>query len=131
MLDSLPAVTPKEIMTVFPTAPTEAIEFLKACFQFNPKKRITAHAALRHPFLAQFHNPAAEPESPVALRISVDDNTKYTAADYRERLYQDIARRKKASVAKKAAAGAQSAAPKTGEKPAKETTKPVKETTSA
>lgn len=109
MLDSLPAATPKDYEVIFPNAPTEAVSFLKACFEFNPKKRITAHAALRHPFLAQFHNPATEPESSVALRISVDDNTKYTAADYRERLYQDIARRKKASVAKKSAAAASAA----------------------
>ena len=110
MLDSLPPATPKDYSAVFPNAPEDAVSFLKACFEFNPKKRITAHAALRHPFLTQFHNPATEPESSVALRISVDDNTKYTAADYRDRLYQDIARRKKASIAKKAAAGAASAA---------------------
>jgi len=110
MLNSLPPASTKEYTLVFPLAPADAVSFLQACFEFNPHKRLTAKEALRHPFLAQFHNPATEPESSVALQISVDDNTKYTAADYRERLYQDIARRKKASVAKKTAASSGAAA---------------------
>jgi mitogen-activated protein kinase 15 len=103
MLDSLPANKAKIFDSAFPSADQAASSFLQACLEFNPTKRLTAAAALRHPFLAQFHNPSAEPECAHALRISVDDNTKYTASDYRERLYKDIARRKKASVAKKPA----------------------------
>lgn len=61
-------------------------------------------AALKHPYVAQFHNAADEPGCPRILRIAIDDNTKYTAADYRERLYREIVRKKKDARARRAAA---------------------------
>ena len=52
---------------------------------FNPSKRLTAEQALAHAYVEQFHNPADEPESPSIIHITIDDNTKYTAEDYRDR----------------------------------------------
>ena len=46
--------------------------------QFNPAKRITAEEALRHPFVAQFHNPADEPACDHTITIPIDDNVKYS-----------------------------------------------------
>jgi hypothetical protein len=45
--------------------------------------------------VAAFHSEEDEPASPAPIRISIDDNTKYTAADYRERLYKEMAAMKK------------------------------------
>lgn len=95
------------------------MDFLARCLAFNPTARMSAKEALAHPFLAQFHDEAAEPVAAHALRISVDDNTKYTAADYRDRLYKDIAARKKASLARKAKKEGQAvAAAETASEPA-------------
>ena len=80
---------------VWEGAPAEAADLLRRCLEFNPEKRITAEEALRHPYVAQFHNPADEPVSTKVVRIPIDDNTKYTIAEYRERLYSEIVRRKK------------------------------------
>jgi mitogen-activated protein kinase 15 len=44
--------------------------------QFNPAKRITAEEALRHPYVASFHNEADEPSHPEIITIPIDDNTK-------------------------------------------------------
>ena len=44
--------------------------------QFDPNKRITAEEALRHPYVAQFHNPAEEPSAPSIITIPINDNTK-------------------------------------------------------
>lgn len=63
--------------------------------QFDPNKRITCDEALRHPYVAQFHNEKDEPNAPGPLQIVVDDNTKYSAADYRDRLYREIIKKKK------------------------------------
>lgn len=112
------------------------------CLQFNPDKRIHAADALKHPYVAEFHNPddepdyphgaiqvcrrlaeikalnvcpqcvkQAEPVNPTSINVHdhlavfraqitidkgvVDDNTKLSAADYREMLYRDINNRRK------------------------------------
>lgn len=65
------------------------------CLQFDPNKRISCDEALRHPYVAQFHNEKDEPNAPGPLQIVVDDNTKYSAADYRDRLYREIIKKKK------------------------------------
>ena len=98
---------------------------------------LPAEEALRHPYVAAFHNPAEEPTCPKIIRIPIGDNTKYvvprsltarvgwvgvasnmmcvcsrvdsvvwflcrySAADYRDRLYKEIARKKKESRVKR------------------------------
>lgn len=44
--------------------------------------------------MSQFHNPDDEPSCPRVIKIQIDDNTKYTAAEYRERLYKEIKKKK-------------------------------------
>jgi len=114
MLESLPAMNYKLIGEFFPTASTEAIDLLRSCFYFNPDQRPSAEDALRHVFVSEFHNDEEEPVYPGGpLRLPIDDNTKLTAAQYRERLYQEITNRRRDSrkkeqtkVMEKAKAGA-------------------------
>uniref|UniRef100_A0A7S1CKN0 Protein kinase domain-containing protein n=1 Tax=Bicosoecida sp. CB-2014 TaxID=1486930 RepID=A0A7S1CKN0_9STRA len=101
MLESLSPTRPRALSEMFPTASAEALDLLRLCLQFNPDKRITAHQALRHPYVAQFHNVDDEPACPRIIKIDIDDNTKYTFADYREKLYKEIARKKKDARAKR------------------------------
>lgn len=59
--------------------------------------------------MADFHNPDEEPTYPEGLiRISIDDNTKLSAADYRERLYREISNRRKEARKKEAVKGKKS-----------------------
>lgn len=76
MIDSLPAIRQKPLAEMFPSASPEALDLIARCMQFNPDKRITAYEALRHPYVASFHNDADEPACPRVLRIQIDDNTK-------------------------------------------------------
>lgn len=50
---------------------------------FNPSKRLSAEAALRHPYVAQFHNVADEPACNRIIVLPISDNTKYTVSEYR------------------------------------------------
>ena len=95
MLESLPPSRRRRIAHVFPNADEQAADLLSKLLEFNPNKRISAEEALRHPYLAQFHNPADEPSCDHIISIPIDDNTKYTIQEYREKLYGEIVKRKK------------------------------------
>lgn len=81
---------------MYPNAPPEAIDLLKNLLWFNPSKRLTCEEALKHPYVAQFHKPEEEPSCNHEIVMPIDDNTKYTIGDYRNKLYQDVVARKKA-----------------------------------
>ena len=50
---------------------------------FNPNKRLSPSEALKHPYVAQFHNEADEPSARKTYVLPISDNTKYTVAEYR------------------------------------------------
>ena len=60
----LPRYDRKPLSHRFPDAPVEALDLLERMLRFDPKERITVEDALRHPYLATFHDPMAEPEYP-------------------------------------------------------------------
>ena len=62
---------------------------------FNPSKRLSPDQALRHPYVAQFHNSADEPSAGRVYVLPISDNTKYTVGEYRDRLYSEILKKKK------------------------------------
>lgn len=64
--------------------------------EFNPAKRLSAEGALKHPYLAQFYT-GDEPTCPHIIAISIDDNTKYSVQDYRDKLYKEVVQKKKAN----------------------------------
>ena len=96
MLASVAHKRETSVDQMFPSASSEARDFISRCLRFSPGERMSAEEGLRHPFVADFHDPQQEPVHPGGpVRIAVDDNTKLTASDYRQRLYQEIAARRK------------------------------------
>lgn len=83
------------LSTLFPNASLEAIDLMEKLFQFNPHKRLTAEQALEHPYLAQFHNKDDEPVLTSPIKISIDDNKRYSISDYRKYLYKKVIAHKK------------------------------------
>ncbi|MCO5555526.1 hypothetical protein L7F22_009071 [Adiantum nelumboides] len=95
MLENMSCGSARSFRKAFPSASPEAEDLLRRLLQFNPHRRLTAEQALQHPYLSQFHNPMDEPICNRGIRIPIDDNTKFTIQEYRERLYSEIVRRKK------------------------------------
>jgi len=50
---------------LFPKASAKALDLLEKLLAFNPLKRITVDEALRHPYLALYHDPEDEPTCPL------------------------------------------------------------------
>jgi mitogen-activated protein kinase 15 len=94
MLDSVQPQRHKSLEDIMPKASVQAIDFLKRCFQFNPDKRSSAAELLAHPYLSQFHDAAKEPDCSRTIDIPLDDNVRLTIKDYREKLYEEISKRR-------------------------------------
>ena len=154
MLEAIPPTRPLSLPVMLPDASSEAVDFISQCITFSPQKRCNVDNALRHPYVAEFHDPEDEPVrfryccfvlewrcacfgddlvelSPIApslitrslsqprlatptsipnygprgppryqiyaegaIRIECDDNIQLHAKDYRQKLYDEIERRK-------------------------------------
>jgi mitogen-activated protein kinase 15 len=102
MLESLAVKPQKSLQSLFPTASVDALDLMSRLLVFNPEKRLSVQEAIRHPYLAQFHNSADEPILSAPIHISIDDNKRYKISEYRKYLYRKIVERKKQLRAKRA-----------------------------
>eukprot|EP01087_Luapelamoeba_hula_P004853 TRINITY_DN14836_c0_g1_i1.p1 TRINITY_DN14836_c0_g1~~TRINITY_DN14836_c0_g1_i1.p1 ORF type:complete len:187 (-),score=48.04 TRINITY_DN14836_c0_g1_i1:39-599(-) len=93
MLESLPPSQPRSVAERYPDAPEEAHDLLKKMLVFNPNKRISAKKALKHPYMAQFHEEGDDHVCSGPIRVGMDDDTKFSTTDYRNQLYSDIKKR--------------------------------------
>lgn len=62
---------------------SDGLDLLRKLLTFNPSHRYTVEEALEHPYLRDFHDPQEEISFKGAIRIPVDENTKYSIKDYR------------------------------------------------
>ena len=95
MLETIPSIKTKNLKNMFKNGSANAIDLLGKMLQFNPSKRITIDEALQHPFVEAFHQKEKESVCDKIIKIPMDDNTKYSVKEYRQRLYDDILKRKK------------------------------------
>ncbi|XP_047460168.1 mitogen-activated protein kinase 15 isoform X2 [Mugil cephalus] len=77
-----------------PSVPPDALDLLRGLLVFNPDKRLTAEQALKHPYVARFHNPAKEPALNYDVVLPVDDDVQLSVVQYRNKLYEMILERR-------------------------------------
>lgn len=94
VLDRMACKPKKTLEEVIPNAPPDGIDLLKKLLQFNPDKRLTAEQALKHPFVARFHNPDEEPSMDYDVIPALDDDVQLTVEEYRVKLYESIIQKK-------------------------------------
>eukprot|EP01065_Artemidia_motanka_P044469 TRINITY_DN6333_c0_g4_i1.p1 TRINITY_DN6333_c0_g4~~TRINITY_DN6333_c0_g4_i1.p1 ORF type:complete len:401 (+),score=106.21 TRINITY_DN6333_c0_g4_i1:146-1348(+) len=95
MLENLPTVHVKDLGSKFPKASADALDLMRKLLYFNPAKRLDADHGLKHPFVGMFHDPHQEITCSAPVAIPFDDDTKYSVAEYREKLYTEISKRKR------------------------------------
>lgn len=106
MLENVTVHERKSLRSLYPSATPEALDLLGKLLHFNPQKRISSAEALRHPFLRQFSKPEEELTMAAPIKISIDDNKRFSIGDYRKSLYRQIIQKRKEQRKKKAAAKA-------------------------
>jgi len=62
----------KDLRTMYPHASEQALSLLHSMLSWDPAHRVTVEQALAHPYLAAFHNPAAEPVASAPFDFEVD-----------------------------------------------------------
>lgn len=95
MLERISNIKQKSLKSVFKSANKVELDLLDKLLQFNPQKRLTVEKALQHPYVADFHEKEKEITCKKIIKIPIDDNVKYSVKEYRQRLYEDILKRKK------------------------------------
>ncbi|XP_069163583.1 extracellular signal-regulated kinase 2 isoform X2 [Procambarus clarkii] len=86
--------TPKPLKDILAGAPNDAIDLIEKLLVFSPDKRLTAEQALKHPYVARFHNAANEPCLEHAVVPCIRDDIQLSVDIYRNKLYELIASRK-------------------------------------
>ena len=97
MLENTVVKKTNSLKNLYPKATAEELDLLKKLLQFNPNKRITVYEALEHDYVKEFHSNYADTEivSDKPIHIPIDDNVKFSAKDYRKKLYDEVLKRKK------------------------------------
>ena len=88
VLDRMACKPKRSLEDVIPNAPPDGIDLLKKLLQFNPDKRLTAEQALKHPFVARFHNPEEEPCMDYDVIPALNDDVQLSVEEYRVKLYE-------------------------------------------
>ncbi|KKA28907.1 hypothetical protein TD95_002498 [Thielaviopsis punctulata] len=87
-VQSLPAHNPVNFSTKFSTATPEAVDLLEKLLVFDPRCRLTAAAALEHPYLEIYHDADDEPEAPHIFEF--EDGISASAEVWKLKMYDDI-----------------------------------------
>jgi mitogen-activated protein kinase 15 len=97
MFKSVGNVQHRSFTELCPSAPPEALDLMFNLLQLNPSRRLSAAAAIEHPFVASFHEQHKRDElvAPEPITVSLPDSTRYTVTEYRDKLYAEIAAKKR------------------------------------
>ncbi|ORC85553.1 putative protein kinase, putative,mitogen-activated protein kinase [Trypanosoma theileri] len=94
LVDVLPPVESNPLREQLKEYDADAVDLVCKLLVFNPKKRLTAHEALKHPYVAPFvsEKDFEEVDKATPIELPLPDEKDYSAAEYRDALYKFIHR---------------------------------------
>ena len=97
MLENVVVNKKKSLKSLYPKITEDELDLLSKLLEFNPNKRIDVNKALEHNYVKEFHSQYADTEiiCDKPIHVPIDDNVKYSAKEYRKRLYDEVLKRKK------------------------------------
>jgi len=105
ILDKAGSMARRPLKDFLQSATPEAAHMVETLLKFNPNKRLTAHAALRHPYVQRFHNSSQEPEMRHDVIPPLSDCVQLSVEQYRAKLYDIIRAEKERKAREKADKG--------------------------
>ncbi len=88
-------ISKKSLKSILAGAPPDAIDMVSRLLLFHPDKRLTVEQALEHPYVSNFHKLEDEIIYGKKITMLLDDTKKFSVEQYRNKLYEEIRRRKK------------------------------------
>ena len=97
MLENVVIKKTKSLKTLYPKATEDELNLLSKLLEFNPSKRINVNTDLEHNYVKEFHSQYSDTEiiCDKPIHAPIDDNVKFSAKEYRKRLYDELLKRKK------------------------------------
>lgn len=86
---SLPFTPRVSLARLYPRANPLAIQLIDKMLVFDPRKRITVHEALEHPYLSMLHDASVEPSAPAPFEFDFEDEDLKEDA-LRERVWNEM-----------------------------------------
>ncbi|XP_063975791.1 extracellular signal-regulated kinase 2-like [Diachasmimorpha longicaudata] len=102
LLEKTPNVPHRSLHELFMNFSDSAVDLINSLIVFNPNHRLTAVEALEHPYVADFHHRAYEPERGASVIPPLRDDVQLSVDEYRNKLYtmMDEKHRKSKNISK-------------------------------
>jgi|TARA_B110000091_G_scaffold205655_1_gene241586 mitogen-activated protein kinase 15 len=81
---------PLALSELYPEASAESLDMVRMMLQFNPNRRVLVQQALRHPFVADFHNPDDEPNHYRIAALPMTDSHRHSSDYSRKATWTDL-----------------------------------------
>ena len=81
---------PIALSELYPKASAESLDMIRMMLQYNPNRRVLVKQALRHPFVADFHNPDDEPAHHRIAQLPMNDSHRHSSDYSRKATWTDI-----------------------------------------
>mmetsp|Transcript_2752 Transcript_2752/g.2397 ORF Transcript_2752/g.2397 Transcript_2752/m.2397 type:complete len:443 (+) Transcript_2752:63-1391(+) len=89
-LKSFPFKKPVDLSEIYPAATSDALDILKKCLRFNPKKRISIDEAINHSFLSKVRDKSKESLAPGPCALDFEKEGEMTVERLRELFLEEI-----------------------------------------